>query len=82
MVHKPDLILCIHILLLPWSESYAFIEQHRGLQSAASDHGLHILPVTNQLNVGVIKQQPLLQLFAEGVSLIVVPKVANDALEV
>ena len=66
---------------MPSYSSHALIEQHRWLQLAASDHGLDVLPVTNQLDVGVIKQQPLLQLFTEGICLIVMPKVADDALQ-
>jgi len=42
---------------------------------------LHILPVSNELNVGVIKQQPLLQLFTESIGLVMVTKVADDALQ-
>jgi len=42
---------------------------------------LHILPVSDELNVGVIKQQPLLQLFTESIGLVMVTKVADDALQ-
>ena len=67
--------------LLTSSSCHALIEEHRGLQPAAPDHGLDILPVSNQLDVGVVKQQPLLQLLTESICLIMMTKVADDAFE-
>lgn len=57
------------------------IKQDRRLESAVPNPCLDILPVANQLNVGVIKQQPLLELFTKGVNLVMVPEVADDALQ-
>ena len=70
-----------HTHTLTSSSRNALVKEHRGLQPAVPDHALDILPVTSQLDVGVIKQQPQLQLLAEAIGLVVMAKVADDAFE-
>ena len=55
------------------------IEQQVGLHSGADERLLDFPPTAYGTDGGVVKQQPLFELLREGIGLIVVPKVADNA---